>query len=141
VDVELKEEYELSEGVPTKYGLHPRTIRGFRDLRREWNKVIAPGEIYSDKKKGTLLEKLRDYQKENPIVIGSIRLFEVLLEKDNWLIWQQPDDHGRATWWNAEFAADPLQALTDERQLLDEIKRLREPIRFTPADPVHSHRQ
>lgn len=141
IDVDLREEYELSEGVPTKYGLQARTIRGFRDLRREWNKVVAPGGPYSDEKKAKLLERLRHYQKENPTVIGSVRLFEVLLEKDNWLIWQEPSDQDRATWWNNEFAADPVDALTDERQMLADIEQLREPIRFTPADPVHSRRQ
>ena len=141
VDVDLREEYELSEGVPTKYGLQPRTIRGFRDLRREWNKLVEPEEPYSDEKKSKLLDALHDYQRENPTIIGSARLFEVLLEKGNWLLWQEPDDQDSAKWWNAEFAADPLKALTDERQMLVEIDRLREPIRFTPADPIHSRRQ
>jgi hypothetical protein len=34
-----------------------------------------------------------------------------------------------------------LQALTDERELKEEINRLAEPIRLTPADPEHSRRQ
>lgn len=140
VDHELKQDYEMSEGVPVAYGLHPRTIRGFRDLRREWAKVVAPGEEFSEAKKGKLLEKLREYQKENPTIVGSVRLYEVLLEKGNWLIWQEPPDP-LPKWWKKEFASDPVQALTDERHLKGDIERLGHPIKFTPADAVHSRRQ
>jgi len=38
LETELADEYEMSEGQTVEYGLQPRTIRGFRDLRREWNK-------------------------------------------------------------------------------------------------------
>ncbi|HEY1716876.1 MAG TPA: hypothetical protein VGH42_01115 [Verrucomicrobiae bacterium] len=38
VDVELRAEYEMSEGVEVKYGLQQRTIRGFKELQKIWNK-------------------------------------------------------------------------------------------------------
>ncbi len=140
VDHELKQDYEMSEGVAVAYGLHPRTIRGFRDLRREWNKVLAPGEEFSEAKKSKLLEKLREYQKENTAIVGSVRLYEVLLDRGNWLIWQEPPEP-LPTWWRKEFASDPVQALTDERHLKGDIERLGQSIKFTPADPVDSRRQ
>jgi hypothetical protein len=147
VDEELKAEYELSEGVEVRYGLHQRTIRGFHDLRKKWNDTIKDAP-YSTAAKEKLLGILRDYQRENATLVGSVRLFEALLEEPNWIIWREPTTEEQAQWRteanlpaDAEFAADPLQALTDERELIEEIERLSGPIRFTPADPVHSRRQ
>lgn len=147
VDEELKAEYEMSEGVEVRYGLQPRTIRGFRDLRRKWNDAVkdAPHSVEAKEK---LIGILRDYQKENATLIGSVMLFEALLEEPNWIIWRDPTAEQLAEWRkvaklpdDVEFADDPLQALTDERELVEEIERLSGPIRFTPADPEHSRRQ
>ncbi len=147
VDEELKAEYEMSEGVEVRYGLHQRTIRGFHDLRKKWNDTIKDAP-YSAAAKQQLLGILRDYQKENATLVGSVRLFEALLEEPNWIIWREPTADQQAEWRkaaklpdDAEFAKDPLQALTDERELIEEIERLSGPIRFTPADPIHSRRQ
>jgi hypothetical protein len=147
VDEELKAEYEMSEGVEVRYGLHQRTIRGFNDLRKKWNETAREAP-FSEDLKAKLLEELRAFQKENPNIVGSVRLFEALLEKDNWLIWREPTAEEQRDWRkaaklpdDAEFAKDPLQALTDERELIEEIERLSGPIRFTPADPEHSRRQ
>jgi hypothetical protein len=138
---DLADEYEMSEGQTVEYGLQPRTIRGFRDLRKEWNEIVKPGEPFSEQKKESLATALRNYQKENPNVIGSVRLYEVLLEKDNWLVWQEADSVTAEKWVKQKFAPDPLDALTQERQLLRDVERLKQPIRFTPADAVHSRRQ
>lgn len=147
VDVDLREEYEMSEGVSVKYGLHPRTIRGFRDLQKKWSEK-AKSAPYSAKLSATLLDELRSFQKDNPNIVGSVGLFEELLKEANWIIWREPSAEQEAAWRAAaklpeggEFARDPLQALTDERELLEEIERLKGPIRFTPADAVHSRRQ
>lgn len=147
VDEELKAEYEMSEGVEVRYGLHQRTIRGFHELRRKWNDTINE-EPYSHAAKEQLLGILREYQKENATLVGSIRLFEALLEEPNWIIWREPTAEQQAAWRKAaklpadvEFAADPLGVLTDERELIVEMERLSGPIRFTPADPEHSRRQ
>lgn len=147
VDEELKTEYEMSEGVEVRYGLHQRTIRGFHELRKKWNDAIQDAP-YSNEAKAKLLGILRDYQKENATLVGSVRLFEALLDEPNWIIWREPTAEQQTEWRkaaglpsDAEFASDPLQALTDERELIEEIERLSGPIRFTPADPVHSRRQ
>lgn len=148
VDEDLKDEYEMSEGVSVKYGLHPRTIRGFRDLRKKWQGEMDNGKSSDGKLGERLLTALRDYQKDNPTTIGSVRLFEELLKEENHLIWCEPTAEQMKEWRaqaklpeEAEFATDPLQALTDERELKEEIDRLAGPIRFTPADPEHSRRQ
>ncbi len=138
---ELAGEYEMSEGETVEYGLQPRTIRGFRDLRKEWNKIVKPGEPFDAETKDALLASLRNYQKENPNIIGSVRLYEALVEKENWLVWQEADAGTVEKWAKQKFASDPLEALTDERQLLRDVERLKQPIKFTPADAVHSRRQ
>lgn len=147
VDEELKAEYEMSEGVEVRYGLHQRTIRGFHELRKKWNEKTKDAP-YSAAAKEQLLNILRDYQKDNATLVGSVRLFERLLDEQNWIIWREPSVEQQDEWrkaaklsGDAEFASDPLQALTAERELIEEIKRLSGPIRFTPADPEHSRRQ
>ena len=148
VDVDLREEYEMSEGVEVKYGLHPRTVRGFRDLRKKWNDALGEDARYSEAARTKLWNLLTDYKKENAQTMGSPAIFDAMVEEKNWLIWREPTAEQLREWRkaarlpeDAEFAKDPLQALTDERELLADIERLRGPIRLTPADPEHSRRQ
>lgn len=147
VDVDLRDEYEMSEGVSVKYGLHPRTIRGFRDLRKIWREEVKD-HPYTPSGRDRLRQSLRKFQEQNPNIVGSVRLFEALAEEANWIIWREPTADQLQAWRTAaklpvtaEFAPDPLQALTDERELLEEIERLSDPIRFTPAHPEYSRRQ
>jgi hypothetical protein len=139
----LAEEYEMSEGVSVEYGLHQRTIRGFRDLRKKWNASLVARDGSEN-----ILSILKDYKKDNPELIGSHKLFDALAKEDNWLIWREPTAEEIGQWRKAagiskdvSFAEDPLQALTDERELIADIERLSGPIRFTPAHPEHSRRQ
>ncbi len=148
VDVDLREEYEMSEGVEVKYGLHPRTVRGFRDLRKKWNDALGDDAQYSETARAKLWDLLTEYKKENAQTMGSPAIFDAMVKEENWLIWREPTGEQLREWRkkarlpeDAEFAKDPLQALTDERELLADIERLRGPIRLTPADPEHSRRQ
>ena len=148
VDEELKDEYEMSEGVSVKYGLHQRTIRGFRDVRKKWNEALQPDDQYTPARREKLWNLLTEYKKENAQMMGSPAIFDAMVEEKNWIIWREPTTEQLAEWRaaaklpeDAEFAKDPLQALTDERELIEEIARLEGPIRFTPADSEHSRRQ
>jgi len=145
---ELGDEYEMAEGQRVKYGLQARTIRGIHELRKQWSKFVKAGDKFSEAKQQSLVSVLRDYQKENPEMVGSVRLFETLLEEKNWLIWQEPTVNEMLGWRDvaglaadAEFANEPVQALTDALELAEEVKRLREPVRLTPADAELSRRQ
>ncbi len=107
----------MSEGVEVRYGLHPRTIRGFRDLRKKWNAALEPGQAFSVGARKSLQDILRDHQTENPEIIGSVRLFAALLDEPNWLIWRPPSLAQVEEWSSAsalpadaEFCDDPLQA-------------------------------
>jgi hypothetical protein len=145
---DLAEEYAMSEGLEVQYGLHPRTIRGFRDVRKMWNEALQLGQGYTAAAREQLWRLLTDYKKENAETIGSPVLFDALVEEANWIIWRDPDAATLTQWRKAagltegaEFSTDPLQALTDEHELLADIERLKQPIRLTPADPEHSRRQ
>ncbi len=147
LNTDLQDEYEMSEGVAVAYGLHPRTIRGFREIRKRWISAVGNAP-FSEAARATLIACVRSFQSENPGTVGSARLFEALAEESNWIIWREPSAAEQQSWRenadlpeSAEFALDPLQALTDERELKDEIERLSGPIRFTPADAEHSRRQ
>lgn len=148
IDEELKDEYEMSEGVAVSYGLHQRTIRGFRELRKKWNEALRPEDQYGPALRDRLWKVLTDYKKDNIRTMGGAAIFDAMVEQMNWIIWREPTPEQLSQWREAaglpgdvEFANDPLQALTDERELVEQIERLKEPIRFTPADPVHSRRQ
>ncbi len=132
------------EGQTPEYGLLPRTIRGFADLNERWNKLAeikqaaSPSTELRDK---VLIPELNAFQKENVETVGSVALFRALAEPDNWIVWKKPDAETQSKWKANGFADDPLEALTEERELQLESKRLAEAIRFTPADPVYSRRQ
>ena len=134
----------LTDGESTDYGLQPRTIRGFRDLRKLWRRHLTPGEAFSELTQAKLREELREFQTEHSETIGSAALFEALLAPENWLIWQEPAPELATAWAAAGFATDPndpLTALVETRELEEKLNHLKEPIRLTPADPVHSRRQ
>lgn len=145
---DLAREDMLSDGEKRAHGLHTRTIRGFRDVRKKWNAALESDESYSPATREKLWKLLTDYKKENSTTMGSPALFDAMVEEANWIIWRDPDATLLAAWRKAaklpdqvDFASDPLQALTDEEEMLEEMERLKEPIRLTPADPEHSRRQ
>lgn len=136
----LREAHWMTEGEVAEYGLNPRTIRGFRELRRQWRR-LAGQAAHSPELQARLRKVLTEYQTENPTTVGSVRLFEALLERDSWIVWQEPPPTTQQAWTDAGFAEDPLEALTEERQLREEIERLGRPVRLTPAHPLYSRRQ
>jgi hypothetical protein len=90
-EVELAEEHYLAEGESLAYGLHPRTLRGYRELVERWNKILEPGEAFTEAARVKLVKNTDKFQAENKERIGSVTLFKKLLEKDYWCLWQSPD--------------------------------------------------
>ena len=131
----------MTDGESAEYGLHPRTLRGFRELRKRWRRHLSPGECHSAVKEAKLREELREFQAENRETVGSVVLFEALLTPENWLIWHEPTAELAPAWSEARFGDDPLEALLEESRLEEQQLRLREPIQLTPADAVDSRRQ
>lgn len=140
----VEQELRDVEGQKPEYGLSPRTMRGFRDLRVQWNKldeIRGAATPSSELRDRVLIPHLNKFQKENAETVGSVALFRALAGPANWIVWKTPDEATKSQWNAAGFADDPLEALTEERELTAESERLNEPIRFTPADPVYSRRQ
>lgn len=138
---DLAAEYEMVEGESVSYGLQKRTIRGFREIKKRWQKIVKAGEPFSGEKRELLLSILKDYQTENPEGIGSVLLFEKLTERNNWLIWQEPPEATRQAWQEQQFAEDPLDAMVRRSEYQERIEKLSQPVRLTPADPDYSGRQ
>ncbi len=145
---DLSASYDLTDGEEVEYGLTRRTIRGFSDLKKRWEKIAPTGTEFSEDKKDNLRSDLKAFQAENSEKMGSAALFEKLAEEKNWIIWQTPKAETLKGWRTAAQAAkgtfftdDPLKALVEKNDLEERATRLGEPIRFTPADPIHSRRQ
>lgn len=130
-----------TDGDEVAYGLQRRTVRGFRDLRRIWRVHAPTGTPFSAELREKLRADLRQFQTDNPHTIGSEVLFRTLLDEPNWPVWQEPDPETARAWSDAGFAENPLDALVQETELKEDIDRLREPVKLTPAHPEYSRRQ
>lgn len=137
----LKVDTALTDGDSVAYRLQRRTVRGFRDLRRIWRAHAPAGTPFSPQLQEKLRSDLRQFQSDNPTTIGSEALFRALIDKSNWPIWQEPDAVTARIWNETGFADDPLAALAQESELQEDIERLREPVKLTPAHPTFSRRQ
>ncbi len=134
---ELAAEYMMAEGEVKHYSIHERTLGGYKDLRRDWNKLAEKEKLTG----AGVLGVLRQYQKDHPELVGSVRLFEELAKEENWIIWRKPDEKTAAMWDKAGHAEDALAALLLREEARRDLVRLEQPVRFTPADPVASRRQ
>lgn len=135
----LKTEYSLTDGVKG-YGIDYRTVRGFKRLCQEWQKLKmdSKNELESQKKLKATLNK---FQKDNKYSIGSVLLFEQLIEPENWKVWQKSFENTPEEWIDQRWALNPLDAYAQYLNDIEQIERLKQPIRFTPADAVDSPRQ
>jgi hypothetical protein len=139
-EVELAEEHYLAEGESVTYGLHPRTLRCYRELVERWNKIVKPGQAFNEAARERLVTSTDKFQTENKERIGSVTLFKQLLERDYWCLWQTPDEQTVAARQKAGFSSNILEDYQRYLELETDIARLKEPIRFTPADAEQSRR-
>lgn len=137
---ELKRSSEMAAEDESEYGLNERTIRGFEKLAAKWMRVkvdqLSPDDAVSELKK-----RLTEFQVEEKNTMGSVELFEKLMRPENWIVWRNAFDHTPDEYLDQKFSRNPLEAYVIKLGLEEEISRLSEPIRFTPADPIHSRRQ
>ncbi len=143
VNDDLAEEYRLTDGRRTAYGLRRRTMKGWGEVKRKWQSIVKKGEAYSDAKREKLknaLDEMRGGEKREQI--GSHRLFEALIvDEAAWSIWREPDDTLQEQIVKNEWAADPLEAFREYceiREALEEVSA--RPLNFTPADARFSRR-
>lgn len=135
---ELKRPSDLAASdEDSSYGLEPRTIRGFEKLAGKWGR-LKPDDPSMRK---DLKEALTELQTEVSTTIGSVELFEKLMEPHNWTVWRDAFDQTPPDYLDHGWARNPLEAYVQRLLFAEEAERLKEPIRFTPADPQYSRRQ
>ncbi|MEI7773647.1 MAG: type V CRISPR-associated protein Cas12b [Verrucomicrobiota bacterium] len=143
VNDDLAEEYRLTDGKSTAYGLRRRTIKGWGEVKRRWQTIVRKGVAFSIPKRDELkaeLDKLRSGEKRDQI--GSHKLFESLIVDDQaWSIWREPDDQLQEQILKNQWAADPLEAFREFCELREAMEEVSaRPLNFTPADSRYSRR-
>jgi hypothetical protein len=143
INDDLAEEYRLTDGRRTPYGLRRRTMKGWGDVKRKWQQLVKTGEQFSEEKQQKLkavLDELRGGEKREQI--GSHKLFEALLADESaWSIWREPDAKLQAQIDKHGWATDPLEAFREYceiREAFEEVSA--RPLNFTPADARYSRR-
>jgi hypothetical protein len=143
INDDLAEEYRLTEGRKTPYGLRRRTMKGWADVKRKWQSKVKAGMKFSPEIRDELqreLDALRGGEKREQI--GSHKLFSGLLaDEAAWSIWREPEKELADKIVDKEWAADPLEAFRqycELRETLEEVSA--RPLNFTPADAAHSRR-
>lgn len=139
---DLAEEYRLTDGRRTPYGLRRRTMKGWNEVQRQWQKIVKPETVFSEKLRGKLkdqLDALRSGERQEQI--GSHKLFEALItDAEAWAIWREPDAALQEK-INKGWATDPLEAFREyceTREAFEEVSA--KSLNFTPADARYSRR-
>jgi hypothetical protein len=143
INDDLAEEYRLTDGRRTPYGLRRRTMKGWSDVKRKWQQLVKTGEQFSEEMRQKLkaaLDEMRGGEKREQI--GSHKLFEALLaDESTWSIWREPDAKLQAQIDKHGWASDPLEAFREYceiREAFEEVSA--RPLNFTPADARYSRR-
>jgi hypothetical protein len=143
INDDLAEEYRLTEGRRTAYGLRRRTMKGWGEVKRRWQSIVKKGVLFSEAKRGELkaeLDKMRGGEKREQI--GSHKLFEALIvDEAAWCIWREPDERLQEEIVKNDWAADPLEAFREYCELRETMEEVSaRPLNFTPADSRYSRR-
>jgi len=143
INADLAEEYRLTDGRLTPYGLRRRTMKGWSEVKRRWQKHAHSGTAFAEEirtKLKTELDELRGGEKREQI--GSHRLFEALLpDEAAWSIWREPDEKLADKISQKGWATDSLEAFREyceTREAFEEVAA--RPLNFTPADARFSRR-
>lgn len=143
INDDLAEEYHLTNGRRSIYGLRERTIKGWTTVKRRWQTIVKKGECFSEEKRAKLkaaLDELRGGEQREQI--GSHKLFEALISSEAaWNIWREPDDELQEKINKNNWAVDALDAFRDYCETCEALETLASrPLNFTPADAKYSRR-
>lgn len=122
-------EEEIGERGTSEYTIQQRTLRGWATVRDRWRALAEKGRATPE----NLWEVVASEQGGHREDFGSAALYKKLAEPRYQTIWR---DKGSRPW----HADDPLRAWMQYTDLRRELADKTRPIRFTPADPVHSPR-
>jgi hypothetical protein len=128
-------------GKTYEYGFSQAALRGYEGLCAEWNKHVTPDEKFSEEKAKKLREEvLKDHQREHRDDVGAVRLFEELLKKDNWCLWQAPTESQEKTRKEKNHSANILRDYLRYQEVVERIAALDKKVNYTPADASLSRR-
>lgn len=137
----LLKEMDEDRAEPSKdaiVGPTEAALRGFGKLRGEWMDLYR--QHHGNPSETALQNKVADLQREHKLDMGHTDFFLKLCETDNWEIWRDATPEELSRQKENRWARNVIYAAADAQELAYEIKRLEEPIRYTPAEPEHSRR-
>lgn len=138
---EQVEDLEIADADTLSTTLSGRRLRGWSELAEKFNRVIKPGEIFSQAKLEKLKSLLAKHQAEHRYDMGDAGLFRAVIENaDCWCLWQAPTDDQRREREKHDWPDNILATYRHYLDFLKEIDRLQNPIQFTPADASASRR-
>jgi IS605 OrfB family transposase len=135
---------EMTEGI--EYAESPRAIgrramRGWEDLTEKWNKQIKPGEVFTESAYIALNSILAKFQTDHRDDMGDVNLYEALIKNKNyWCLWRRPTQEQREERKKNDWSDHILKDYRLFLEYGEEIKKLSDPIHFTPADAKESRR-
>lgn len=113
-------------------------LRGFGKLRAEWMDLF--NKAVSEPNETDLREAVTDLQRDHKLDMGHTDFFLKLCERENWDIWRDATAEESATNATNRWSRNIIYAAADAQGLADELVRLNEAIRYTPAEPEYSRR-
>ena len=124
-----------------EYGFSQATLRGYEELCTEWNKRVQPGEAFIEEKANTLRDEvLKEHQREHRDDVGAVRLFDELLKKENWCLWQAPTIEQEKARKENNHSTNILRDYLRYQEIVEKIKALEKKVNYTPADASLSRR-
>lgn len=143
INDDLAEEYRLTDGRRTAYGLRRRTMKGWGEVKRKWQGIVKKGEAFSAAKRDQLkavIDEMRGGEKREQI--GSHKLFEAMIaDEAAWGIWREPQKELEQAILKNEWAPDPLEAFREYCEIREAMEDVAgRPLNFTPADAQFSRR-
>ncbi|MFK5921353.1 MAG: type V CRISPR-associated protein Cas12b [Verrucomicrobiota bacterium] len=119
-------------------GISRSGIRGFRDIRKQWDALFKEGR--PNPSETLLVDIAQQYQKDNSRSIGDATLFQKLAQAEFHILWRNPCEKEKIERIRSNHAVDVFSAYITLADFESELKRCADPIKFTPADPIHSRR-
>jgi hypothetical protein len=136
----LKElDEELAEKAIGKIiGPSGPSLRGFGRLREAWVDEFTKSKGQPSEAK--LRDAVGDLQREHKLDMGYTTFFLRLCEADYWDLWRDNTEEEENQRRSNKCAKSVIYAAAAARELSEELERLREPVRYTPAEPEFSRR-
>jgi len=133
----------VAEGQTVDRGIYHRSLRHYRDLRSEWNRVLSrasDGDSDSDISK-RLISVVNEMQAKYAHTFGDVNLFRGLCSDPKyWPVWKHPDAETKKRIEKEGWAENVVEAYRDFLELQAEEERYSEAIHFRPAHPEESSR-